>query len=73
MILWFTWKNFDEEHKDEKDIWETYSANIILILLFAEVLSIIIIIQTIIIPLHTILVFVFDYLEKKIVNFIKRF
>ena len=51
IILLFTLNNFRDKYKDKENVMETYFANIILILIGAEVIAFILITKLIAIPL----------------------
>ena len=71
IILLFTLNNFRDKYKDKENVMEIYIANIILILIGAEVIAFILIIKLIAFPLSSFLESILDKMEKYLVNFLK--
>lgn len=71
IILLFTLNNFRDKYKDKKNIAEIYIANIILILIGAEVIAFILITKLIAFPLSSFLESILDKMEEYLVNFLK--
>lgn len=71
IILLFTLNNFRDKYKDKENVMEIYIANIILILIGAEVIAFILIIKLIAFPLSSFLENILDKMEKYLVNFLK--
>lgn len=71
IILLFTLNNFKDKYKDKENVMEIYIANIILILIGAEVIAFILITKLIAFPLSSFLENILDKMEKYLVNFLK--
>ncbi|WP_339061659.1 hypothetical protein [Fusobacterium polymorphum] len=71
IILLFTLNNFRDKYKDKENIIEIYIANIILILIGAEVIAFILITKLIAFPLASFLENILDKIEKYLINFLK--
>lgn len=71
IILLFTLNNFRGKYKDKENTMEIYFANIILILIGAEVIAFILIIKLIAFPLSSFLENILNKMEKYLINFLK--
>ena len=71
IILLFTLNNFRDKYKDKKNVLEIYFANIILIIIGAEVIAFILITKLIAFPLSSFLENILDKMEKYLINFLK--
>lgn len=71
IILLFTLNNFRDKYKDKENVTEIYIANIILILIGAEVIAFILITKLIAFPLSSFLESILDKMEEYLVNFLK--
>ena len=71
IILLFTLNNFRDKYKDKENVTEIYIANIILILIGAEVIAFILITKLIAFTLSSFLESILDKMEEYLVNFLK--
>lgn len=71
IILLFTLNNFRNKYKDKENVLEIYIANIILILIGAEIIAFILITKLIAFPLSSFLEKILNKMEKYLINFLK--